>query len=518
MQNSQNPLSYYAANLKKDFPSGLVVFLVALPLCLGISLASGAPLFSGIITGIVGGLIVSLLSGSSLSVSGPAAGLTVIVFDGIHELKTFETFLLAGFIAGALQIILGFAKAGVIGMYFPSAVIRGMLSAIGLTLILKQLPYFLGMEKEALKHVSLAQPSSFSALFTHLDMGAMIIGLVSLAVLIAWGSKPTQRFSFFKLIPGALFVVVGSIFANLAFRAFRPEWAVDPSHLVTLPVLSSPGAIVNHLKFPDFSQITNPAVYVVAFTIAIIASLETLLSVEAVDKLDPQKRTTPTNRELKAQGVGNMIASAIGGLPMTAVIVRSSANINAGGQTRMSSFIHGIFLLLSVFVLSKYLNLVPLSALAAVLLTVGFKLATPALFKAQWKLGLEQFIPFVVTIAAILATDLLIGICIGLVVGVFFILKANFKAPYSLDKKEHPEHEVIRIELGQTTTFLNKASIVKALEELPETSKVTIDGSNSTFIDYDVLEAIHEFKKTSGEKRIQLHLVDIPEVANVSHH
>jgi MFS superfamily sulfate permease-like transporter len=517
-------VNYYIQNLKKDIPAGLVVFLVALPLCLGISLASGAPLFAGIITGIIGGVVVSLLSGSQLGVSGPAAGLTVIILNGLETLGAFETLLLAGVIAGILQLVLGYLKAGIIALYFPSSVIKGMLAAIGLILILKQIPHFLGADEDFFGDISFFQGdgrNTFSELlyaFSHIEVGALLIGALSLLILILWDSKPLQRLTFFKLVPGALVVVIASVFINQAFHLFQPGWFIAKSHMVSLPVLESPGQIVDELRFPDFSQLSNPAVYLVALTIAIIASLETLLSVEAVDKLDPHKRFTPPNRELKAQGVGNILASLIGGLPMTSVIVRSSANINAGGQTKIASFVHGLFLMLSVFFLASFINQVPLSALAAVLLMVGFKLTKPMLYKKQWKLGGEQFIPFIVTILAILFTDLLKGICVGLVIGVFYILKANYKSPYFFHKEEHHEKDIIRIQLSENVTFLNKASIVLTLEHLPDDSKVIIDGSKSTFIDYDVLEVIQDFKISALDRNITLQLIDVPEVTMVSAH
>lgn len=519
----QNQLQYYSQNLKKDLPAGLVVFLVALPLCLGISLASGAPLFSGIITGIIGGLVVSWLSGSALSVSGPAAGLTVIVLDGIKDLGSFEAFLLAGFLAGVIQLVLGFCKAGVIGLYFPSSVIRGMLAAIGLTLILKQIPHLIGIDKDFMAEDPFRSPGGGNALsvlgnFTEsLQVGSLLIGLISLAILVIWDSKAVKSVAALKLVPGALIVVISSVFLNLLFGSMQPAWSVTPSHLVSLPVFDSMGQIGQQLRFPDWSQIGRSAVYVTAFTIAIIASLETLLSIEAVDKIDPHRRITPPNRELKAQGMGNMIASLIGGIPLTAVIVRSSANVDSGGQTRISSAFHGLLLLLSVLFLARYINMVPLSALAAVLLVVGFKLTKPSLFKAQWKLGWDQFIPFVVTIAAVLATDLLIGVSIGLLVGMFFILKANYESSHYLHEEKHADEHVIRIELSENVSFLNKASIMRVLDELPGDNRVIIDGSNSTFIDYDVLEAIQNFKTAAADKNIQVELVNVPEVATLSH-
>ena len=514
----------YLAHLGRDIPAGLVVFLVALPLCLGISLASGAPLFAGVITGIVGGLLVSWLSGSQLSVSGPAAGLTVIVLNGIQTLQSYEAFLLAVVLAGVIQVVLGFIKAGVIGLYFPSSVIKGMLAAIGLILILKQIPHFIGADDDFFGEMTFFQPdgrNTFSELihaFSTINLGALIIGVFSLLILILWDNDKLKRIKFFRLVPGALIVVLASIAINAFFLNAIPELAITGRHLVNLPVFNSLSDLGNELRYPDFSQIANPSLYVVAFTIAIIASLESLLSVEAVDKLDPHKRRTHTNRELIAQGAGNVVAGLIGGIPMTAVIVRSSANVAAGGETKVSSFIHGIFLLVSVLLLSGFMNQIPLSALAAVLLVVGYKLTKPVLYKAQIKLGYEQFIPFIVTIVAILFTDLLIGICVGLSVGIFFILKANYKSPYFYHKEEHHDKEVIRMKLSEHVSFLNKASVILTLDHIPDDSHVIIDGENSQYIDYDVLEAIQEFKKTAHERGITVEVHNVKEVQVMEMH
>ncbi|WP_242920207.1 SulP family inorganic anion transporter [Pontibacter liquoris] len=514
----------YLANLGKDIPAGLVVFFVALPLCLGISLASGAPLFSGIVTGIVGGLVVAWLSGSQLSVSGPAAGLTVIVLNGIETLGSFDAFLLAVVLAGVIQLGLGFFKAGIIGLYFPSSVIRGMLAAIGLILILKQIPHFLGADEDFFGEMQFFQPdgrTTFSEIghaFASIELGALLIGVISLGLLLVWDQPALKRFKFFKLIPGALVVVLLSIGINALFVHFMPALAVASSHLVKLPVIDGLGDLSKELRFMSFDQITNPALYVVAFTIAIVASLETLLSVEAVDKLDPHKRRSNTNRELKAQGIGNMVSGLLGGLPMTAVIVRSSTNVAAGGQTRVAAFVHGVFLLLSVLFLAAFMNQIPLSALAAVLLIVGFKLTKPSLYKGQFKLGWEQFIPFLVTVVAILFTDLLVGISVGLAVGVIYILKANYKSPYFYHKEEHVDSEKIRIRLSEHVSFLNKASIILTLDHLPANSHVVIDGESSEFIDYDVLEAIHEFRKTAHERNINVELLNVPEVQVMEMH
>ncbi|ALJ00239.1 SulP family inorganic anion transporter [Rufibacter tibetensis] len=509
----------------KDLSAGLVVFLVALPLCLGISLASGAPLFSGLIAGVIGGLVVSWASGSSLSVSGPAAGLTVIVLNGITQLGTFEAFLLAVVICGIMQIILGFLKAGIIGLYFPSSVIKGMLAAIGLILILKQIPHFLGADEDFLGDMDFFQRdgrNTFSeityAFSNRLQVGSLIVGIVSLSIMILWEKPFIQKIKAFKLVPGALIAVLVSIGLNLLFQDSFPVLTIANTHLVQLPDISGPASLLNELRFPDWSAITNPAVWVVGATLAIVASLESLLSLEAVDKLDPHKRRSPNNRELKAQGIGNMLSGLIGGIPVTAVIVRSSANVNAGGESRLASFFHGVFLLLSILFLTNFLRLVPLAALAAVLLMVGFKLTKPVLYKTQWKLGLGQFLPFIITIVAILFSDLLKGISIGLVVGVFYILKANYKSPYFFKRETHDGQEKIHIKLSENVSFLNKASVALTLDHLPENSEVIIDGSHSTYIDYDVLEAIENFKTVAHEKDIRLTLRDIPSVATVSMH
>ncbi|MFC6998130.1 SulP family inorganic anion transporter [Rufibacter roseus] len=508
----------------KDLSAGLVVFLVALPLCLGISLASGAPLFSGLIAGMVGGLVISWASGSQLSVSGPAAGLTVIVLNGITNLGSFDIFLVAVFLAGVIQIILGYLKAGIIGLYFPSSVIKGMLAAIGLILILKQIPHFFGADDDFLGDLAFNQVdgrNTFSEIgyaLSRLQLGSLIVGVVSLAIILFWERPFMQRLKFTKVIPGALIAVLVSIALNMLFSQSFPVLTIADTHLVQLPDISGPVTLFQELRMPDWSGLTNPAVYTLAITLAIVASLESLLSVEAVDKLDPHKRRTPNNRELKAQGLGNLVSGLIGGLPVTAVIVRSSANVNAGGQTKLSSFFHGIFLLVSIMFLTSFLKLIPLAALAAVLLHVGFKLTKPVLYRTQWKLGMNQFLPFIITILAILFTDLLKGISIGLVVGVFYILKANYKSPYFFNKEKHSDREKIHIKLSENVTFLNKASVALTLEHLPEESDVVIDGSQSTYIDYDVLESIENFKTVAKEKNIHLTLIDIPSVKTVGMH
>ncbi|WP_400191513.1 SulP family inorganic anion transporter [Hymenobacter sp. B81] len=513
----------YRDSLSKDLPAGLVVFLVALPLCLGISLASGAPLLSGLIAGIVGGLVVSMLSGSSLSVSGPAAGLTTIVLGGISSMGTYQGFLVAVVLAGLLQMAMGALKAGVIGMYFPTSVIRGMLAAIGLILILKQIPHFLGGDSDFFEDLNFFQAdgrNTFSEIgyaFTQLLPGALAIGVVSLLILLLWERKFIQRNRVLKLIPGALIVVVVAILLNLLFRSVKPEWVVANTHLVNLPTISSMQDVLGLLTFPDWSVLASSKVYLLALTIAIVASLESLLSVEAVDKLDPHKRNTPPNRELLAQGAGNMVSGLLGGLPVTAVIVRSSANINSGAQTKLSAFWHGILLLLAVLFLGPVLNLIPLSALAAVLLMVGYKLTKPALYRTQWKLGWEQFLPFVVTVGVILFTDLLKGVGVGLVLAVFFILKANAESAFFFHHEPSFERGTIHLKLSEHVSFLNKAAIATTLERFKPGSHVILDGTDTVSIDYDVLEAIENFRQTAPERGIELELRNIPQVEVLGH-
>lgn len=506
--------SNFFSNLKYDLPASIVVFLVALPLCLGIALASGAPLFSGIISGIVGGIIVGAVSGSDIGVSGPAAGLAVIVLTAIHELGAFEIFLLAVVISGLFQMLLGFAKAGIIGYYFPSSVIKGMLSGIGIIIILKQIPHALGYDKDYEGDLSFLQPdghNTFSELYYMLDFvspGAIVIALLSLAILILWEQPFMKKLSFTQIIQGPLVVVVVGILLNVMFRSM-PEFALSQDQIVNIPVAESLSGFFGQFTLPDFSHITNPEIYVTAMTIAIVASLETLLCVEATDKLDPYKRVTPTNRELKAQGLGNMISGLVGGLPVTQVIVRSSANIQSGGRSKASAILHGFMLLIAAMAIPHVLNLIPLSSLAAVLFVVGYKLAKPALFKQMYQLGRSQFVPFVVTILGIVFTDLLVGIGMGLVVAIFYVLYNNYKKPYFFFPEKHEDGAPIRFELAEDVTFLNKASILQTLNHLPENSKVIIDASNSVDIDLDVIEIIEDFQQSAKYKNIEVEVMGL---------
>ena len=494
-------------NLKKDLPASIVVFLVALPLCLGIALASGAPLFAGVLTGIIGGIVVSSLSGSQLSVSGPAAGLTVIVFTSITQLGAYPTFLLAVFIAGLFQIILGLAKAGTIANYFPSSVIEGMLAAIGVILILKQIPHAVGYDAEYEGSESFIEgnENTFSLIDTALgavSYGAVIISLISLIILIYW-----PKIKKVSGVPAALIVVLTGILLNRLFAG--SQLAIKDEHLVQIPVVSSFAEFSSLFVFPDFSQIVNKDVWVVAVTIAIVASIETLLSLEAVDKLDPIKRVSPTNKELLAQGVGNMTSGLLGGLPMTAVIVRSSANVNAGGRTKMSAIIHGLWLLVALLAIPTFINLIPLSCLAAILLVTGYKLAKFDLFAKMWRGGYSQFIPCVVTVLAVVFTDLLKGVAVGMLVSVFYILRNNLRNPYFYQISTQSDKKVIEIKLAEEVSFLNKAAIQYTLAHLPKESNVVIDGSNCRYIDPDVLEVIRNFKHSAYTKAVIVELVNI---------
>lgn len=492
-------------DLKYDVPASVVVFLVALPLCLGIAMASGAPLFAGLLTGVIGGVVVSSISKSPLSVSGPAAGLTVIVLGAIQSLGAYETFLLAVVIAGILQLILGIVKAGMIGNYFPSSVIVGMLAAIGITIILKQIPLALGMlETHAFELDNGHGIGAFTDTFvSSIGPGALIICILSLIVLIYWPSIPKL-----KSIPAPLIVVALGIGLSFAFNGTAFQLA--ESQFVLVPIVNSFAEFTGLFTLPDFTQIINKEVWIVAFTIAIIASLETLLSIEAVDKIDPFKRNTPTNRELIAQGVGNITSGLLGGLPMTSVIVRSSANVNAGGRTRQSALLHGMWLLLAILIIPNVLNFIPLSCLAAILLQTGYKLAKPALFTSMYKKGLDQFIPFFATIVAIVFTDLLMGVGIGLVVATFYILKANMQNAFKFDIVKQNDYDKAVITLAEEVSFLNKAPIQQKLYSLPKSvGLIVINGTGSKFIDKDVIEVIKDFEQNALTKGKRIELTDI---------
>ncbi|RTY95169.1 SulP family inorganic anion transporter [Flavobacterium sp. GT3R68] len=488
------------ANLKSDFASGLVVFLVALPLCLGIAMASGAPLFSGIISGVIGGIVIGYLSKSHISVSGPAAGLTAIVLTAISDLGAFDIFLTAVFIAGLIQLGLGFIKAGSISNYFPTNVIEGMLAGIGIIIILKQLPHAFGYDNDFEGDQSFLQmdgSNTFSTLlgvFDYIQLGSVVITIISLLILIAW-----DKVSFLKklkLIPGALVAVVIGVVLNEIFTLSGSSLAIAKEHLVSLPVPTSFDEFKTIFVTPNFSGIMNPKVWIVGLTIAIVASIETLLCIEASDRMDVQKRYTDTNVELKAQGIGNILSALIGGLPMTSVVVRSSANNNAGAKSKMSTIIHGILLLISVVAIPLILNKIPLATLAAVLLLVGYKLAKPATFKHFWEKGKYQFLPFIATLLAVVFTDLLKGVVLGIIISIIFVLKGNLKRAYSFRKEQYADGDIIHIDLAQEVSFLNKAAIKSTLNDIPENSKVVIHAHDTVYIAHDILDLIHEFKTT----------------------
>lgn len=498
-------------NIGADFPASVVVFLVALPLCLGIALGSGAPLFSGLISGIVGGLVIGSLSGSQLSVSGPAAGLTAIVAAGILKVPVYEAFLLSVIIAGVIQLILGFIKAGVFGDYIPTNVIKGMLSAIGIILILKQIPHLFGYDADFEGDYAFVQKddeNTFSGIFnafSKITPLAIIIGLIALGIQIFWDKVLVKKGKAFKLIPAPLIVVIAGVFLNM-FLSNGTSLQLREGQLVNIPSADSVNEFFSFFMLPDFSYLNMPEVWITGVTIAIVASLETLLNIEASDELDPYKRVTPKDRELKAQGAGNLVSGLIGGLPVTSVVVRTSANINAGAKTKSSAIMHGLLLLSAVALIPFLINLIPLSALAAVLIYTGYKLAKPSLFKEMYQKGFDQFVPYVVTIVAIIFTDLLIGIVIGIGVGLFFVLRSNFKTSFFV---VHDDSKYL-FRLRKDVSFLNKAFLKNKLETVPENSSVLIDITRADFIDKDVIEVINDFLQHAHLKNITVEIKRSP--------
>ncbi len=507
--------SRFTDNLRADLPASIVVFLVATPLCLGIALASGAPLFAGIIAGIVGGIVVGLASGSALGVSGPAAGLAVIVLEAIGRLGAWDAFLLAVVLAGVLQLALGFLRAGIVAYYFPSSVIKGMLAGIGLTIILKQLPHAVGYDSTPEGVLAFSQgneENTFSALrqmVAVVEPGALVVTLLALAVLILW-DRVVKNSAVSRWVQGPLVAVATGIALNEAFKRFAPALVIQPTHLVELPIAESWSGFLGLFTVPDFSQLTNPAIFTTALTLAVVASLETLLCVEATDRLDPFKRTTSADRELKAQGLGNIVSGLIGGLPITQVIVRSSANIQSGARTKVSAIAHGALLLAAVVAMPRVLNLIPLAALAAILFAVGYKLAKPALFGDMYRLGWSQFAPFVVTVTGILLTDLLVGIGLGVAVAVFFILLTNYRHPYFVENRPYRTGDVIRIQLSEDVSFLNRANIRQTLANVPDGARVEIDATRTVHLDHDVLEIIRDFEQRAKMDGIDLRIVGLP--------
>ena len=501
------------STIKSDLPASVVVFFVALPLCLGIALASGAPLFSGLISGIVGGVIVGALSGSKLGVSGPAAGLTAIILTAITSLGGYENFLVAVVLAGVIQIVFGFLKAGIIAYYFPSSVIKGMLTGIGIIIILKQIPHFFGYDVDPegdFTFFQADQENTFSEIFgitNHLILGSALIGLIALGIILFWDKILSKQGKFFQVIQGPLVaVVVGIVFFTVTES--NNLLSISKSHLVSVPVPDGVSSFLKQFRFPNFGVITNMEVWVVAFTLALVASLETLLCVEATDKIDPNKNVTPTNRELFAQGTGNIISGLIGGLPITQVIVRSSANIQSGGKTKLATILHGLLLLLSVIIIPLLLNRIPLSVLAAILLVVGYKLAKPKLFKQMYILGWKQFVPFVVTVIGIVFIDLLYGIGLGLGVGIVIILIKSYQNSHFLHKEGEDFHAgLIKMVLAEEVTFFNKGAILKELYNLPKNSTLELDVRNTRYLDNDIIEILDDFTFKAKERNITIKLI-----------
>ncbi|MDL1863946.1 SulP family inorganic anion transporter [Betaproteobacteria bacterium PRO5] len=500
----------------RDLYASIVVFFVALPLCLGIAMASGAPLFSGIIAGIVGGIIVGMASGSQLGVSGPAAGLAVIVLNAIATLGSWEAFLLSVMLAGVLQIGMGYLRLGTIAYYFPVSVIKGMLSGIGLVIILKQIPHALGYDRDFEGDLAFFSPEGESTLGYLVDTlydvspAAILVTVISMSILLLWEMVLYKKYRIFQILQGPLVVVAIGILLSYLFDEYIESLNFETDDLVNLPVALSIQDFAGQFTFPDFSHLANPEIYFIALVIAVIASLETLLCVEATDKLDPLKRVTSTNRELVAQGLGNTISGLIGGLPVTQVIVRSSANITFGGRTKLSTIFHGVLLLICVIVIPGVLNMIPLASLACILFVVGYNLAKPSLFKAMYELGWSQFAPFIATVIGILLTDLLKGIGIGMVVAIFFILRSNLKTDYELFHEKNDGVRKIRLVLAEDVSFLNKGSIGKALKEFESDSWVIIDGSKSKYIDHDIIEIIRDFTVNAHIRDINVEVIGIP--------
>ena len=499
-------------SFKNDFPASIVVFFVALPLCLGIALASGAPLFSGLIAGIVGGIVVGSLSGSKIGVSGPAAGLAAIVLSAIGTLGGYENFLVAVVLGGIIQLIFGLLKAGIIGYYFPSSVIKGMLTGIGIIIILKQIPHFFGYDANPEGDFAFFQvdgENTFSEIFVALNnisLGSTIVGFISLGILLLWSNVLSKKAKIFQLIQGPLVAVIAGIIYYIFTKS--SSYGISTSHLVSVPIPDNFDSFLGQFSFPNFVEITNPQIWTVAFTIALVASLETLLCVEATDKLDPNKNVTPTNRELLAQGTGNIISGLIGGLPITQVIVRSSANIQSGGKSKLSTIIHGFFLLIAVILIPTLINKIPLSVLAAILFIVGYKLAKPALFKQMYNLGWKQFLPFIVTILGIVFTDLLVGIGMGLAVGIVVILIKSYQNSHFLhiEDKSNGKHK-IKMTLAEEVTFFNKGAILKELNSLPKDSYLELDVTKTRYLDNDIIEILDDFSFKTREKNINITLV-----------
>lgn len=507
----------FFSNFKQDFFSGLIVFLVALPLCLGIAQACNAPLFSGVVSGIIGGIIVGFFSKSQLSVTGPAAGLTAIVFSAITKLQLFDIFLCAVVIAGAIQLVLGFIRAGGVANYMPSSVIEGMLAGIGMTIIIKQIPDAIGFVKNKTDEMVDADDGfvlgNILDSLKHIEVAGLIISLTGLVILFLWATKPFKKL---QKIPAGLLVVFSGILINQVLIWQKSPIALDATHLVALPVAKNLGEFFGHFMLPNFNGFKNPVVWETGFVIAIVASIETLLCIEATDKMDPRKRYTSPDAELKAQGIGNMLSGFIGGLPMTSVIVRSSANINAGAKSKLSTIVHGVMLLVCAATIPMLLNLIPKASLAAILIFTGYKLCKPSVFKHMWASGRSQFIPFVITAVAVVSMDLLKGVGIGLAISIFYILRQNARMPFYYQRSSFSNGDLIKLTLAQEVSFLNKASIKETLEHIPSNSSLIIDASRTQYIDFDVLELIKDFAETRApEKDITVSLLDFKNRYNI---
>lgn len=502
----------FQKKLFADIKAGVVVFLVALPLCLGIAMACNVSLFSGIIAGIVGGVIVSLFSGSKYSVSGPAAGLTAIVLAAVNELGSFQGFLAAVVFAGVFQLILGLLKAGSVANYIPNAVIKGMLAGIGIILIIKQIPHLLGYDKDPEgdeQFIQMDGENSFTELINMINFvspGAVIIGILSFMILVIADKSFYKKDKFLSMIPGPLLVVIFGILLTISFKS-NAFLSIDAQHLVNLPSINSTRDLISNLMFPDFSFANSTNFWVIVLTLGVVASLETLLGIEAIDKLDPDKNESNTNQELLAQGVGNITCGFLGGLPITSVIVRSSANINAGAKSKVSTIFHAILLLVSIVFLPNILSLIPNASLASILIATGFKLTKITIFKEQWKIGLEQFIPFVITIVVMLFTDLLKGVCVGILISVVYIIRDNIKFSFELSSDTIDGQLYYLIKLPQHVTFFNKGYLMNCFKNIKSNSKVIIDGSINKKINRDAKDVIDDFIDTSKKRKINVELI-----------
>ena len=491
---------------KKDFQSSFVVFLVALPLCLGIALASNAPLTAGLYAGIIGGIVIGTISGSPISVSGPAAGLTAIVASAITSLGSYEAFSLAVLLSGVFQIIFSFSKGGIIGDYFPSSVIKGMLAAIGIMLILKQFPHAVGFDSQYMgdeDFMNATGGNTFTQVISAFNVfhaGAITISTIALFIMLYWEKLAAKKKQFFQFIPGVLIAVISAILLNLLFKKFIPELALTHDHMVNIPFNGEMKDFFSGMKLPDFGQLSNPKIYIMGLTIALVGSLESLLSVDASDKIDEEGRVTDKNRELLAQGIGNTICGMIGGIPVTAVIVRSSANVTAGAKSKLSAIFHGLWLALFVIFIPDLLNLIPLAALATMLIVVGYKLSNPELIKKMYEKGWNQFIPFIVTISAILLTNVLLGVIIGMFVGFIFVIKSNMHKSIVVVEEDN----LFLVRFHKDVSFLQKAGLQKILGAIPQGASVILDGSNSVFVDDDIIDVIEDFIKRGKSQGIKV--------------